>query len=92
MTFADCKYADLVAEGLAGQVRVHRERLGCSKRRLAKLVGIEPSYVTKIESGEKVPSVAVLVRIAFHLRIPPSRLFADAEQFAATFGEVGWIR
>lgn len=92
MTFAECKYADLVAEGLADQIRVRREFMNLSKRRLAKLVGIEPSYVTKIESGEKVPSVAVLVRIAFHLRLPASKLFEEAERQAATFGEVDWIR
>lgn len=85
-------YAALVARGLANEIRLAREALGLSKYRLAADAEIERSYVTHIEKGAKVPSVAVLLRIAFVLRVPAAELLRRAEQFAATFGDVGQIR
>lgn len=84
-----CSYAELVARGLANEIRLAREAVGRSKYRLAADVGIERSYVTHIEAARKVPSVAVLLRIAHALHVPASELLRRAERFAATFGDVG---
>lgn len=47
-----------------------RQRRGLSKRKLAALAGFDPSYLTRIESGAKVPSLATLEAIATALRVP----------------------
>lgn len=45
-------------------IHLHRERLGISQRRLAKQGGVSHSYVAHIESGRRMPSIKVLVRLA----------------------------
>jgi transcriptional regulator with XRE-family HTH domain len=41
-----------------------RTRADLSKRRLAIRIGVEPSYITHIEAGRRVPSVRTLDKIA----------------------------
>jgi transcriptional regulator with XRE-family HTH domain len=41
-----------------------RERAGLSKRRLAIMVGVEPSYITHIEAGRRLPSLPTLELLA----------------------------
>ncbi len=47
-----------------------RLRVGMSKRKLALLAELDPSYITHIESGKKVPSLSAVEAIAHALDIP----------------------
>lgn len=52
-----------VLDGVSA-VTIFRERAGMSKRALANIAGISPSYLTEIESGKKPGSVAALGKLA----------------------------
>src|SRR5215831_21185607 len=63
------------AVGLARRLREARERAGLSQRALA--LGIcTPAYVSRLEKGERIPSLQLLRRLA-------QRLGADAEELAS---------
>ena len=59
--------------------RVNRERVGLSKRALAKAIGVDPSYITHIEAGRKVPSLEVLVAVAQATGVKPHFVLRDCE-------------
>ena len=63
------------AAGLAGRLRAARERAGLSQRSLARGI-CTPAYVSRLEKGERIPSLQLLRRIA-------SRLGVDAEELAS---------
>ena len=44
--------------------RVLRERMGISQSKLADKVGVRPPMINFIESGTKIPSLALSLRIA----------------------------
>lgn len=48
---------------------VRRESLGFSKTDTADAVGISPSYLTRIEDGERMPSAEVLTKLAYSLEL-----------------------
>lgn len=70
--------------GFGAYVRKHREALrredpGFSVRRVAARIGVEPSYLSKVERGEVAPpSEATIVRLAEALREDPDVLLALA--------------
>ncbi len=45
-------------------IRRHREKAGWTKRKLAELVGVTQPYIVQIENDGKVPSDAVVQRLA----------------------------
>jgi transcriptional regulator with XRE-family HTH domain len=47
-----------------------RTKRGLSKRKLAARAGLVPSYITHLESGKKVPSLAAVEAISRALDIP----------------------
>lgn len=51
-------------------IEAARTRQGISKRRLAALVGVDPSYITHLEAGKKTPSLPVVEKIATALEVP----------------------
>lgn len=62
-------------------LRELRESRGISQLRLAKLVEVDHSYVSRLEHGLRAPSVALLHRIADALALSPEerqQLFASA--------------
>jgi transcriptional regulator with XRE-family HTH domain len=56
---------------LSSYITVHRKAMGLSLRQLAIRAGVHPSYVCRIESGERVkkPSAAKLQLIADVLNV-----------------------
>jgi transcriptional regulator with XRE-family HTH domain len=63
------------ASALAARLREARNRAGLSQRRLA--LGIcTPAYVSRLEKGERIPSLQLLRRLA-------ERLGADADELAS---------
>lgn len=53
-----------LAEKIGTEVKFRRERAGLSKQELSRRSGISRSYVAKIESGQRLPSIPILARIA----------------------------
>lgn len=53
--------------------------MGVSQEGLADLCGLDRTYVSGIERGERNPTVVVLERIAIVLGIPASDLLRDDE-------------
>ena len=55
------------------KITLYREQANMSKSELARLIGVSPSYITKLENGEKAnPSLEIKIKIANALEIPPS--------------------
>mgnify|MGYP000677859201 CR=1 FL=1 len=51
-------------------VRECRTRRGLTQKELAAGSGLDPSYVSLIESGRRIPSLDVLTRVAEYMAIP----------------------
>lgn len=63
--------------GLGAYIRKEREAVGMSASKLARGAGVDPSYITKLERGERDnPSPAVLQRLADALGINVYNLLA----------------
>lgn len=52
-----------MATNFAEFIKQQRERQGISRYRLARLAGLTITAITKYESGERSPSVAIAARI-----------------------------
>ena len=63
---------------LGQQIRDARVAAGLSLRALARQLEVAPSYMNDIENDRRVPSEAVLLRIASTLDLDPDRLLAAA--------------
>jgi len=66
----------LAAYGEAVQVR--RDELGLDRKQLADLTGISYSYLSAIESGERLPSGTYQLMLTNGLRLTPAELLARA--------------
>ena len=61
-------------------VREVRHQRGISQERLAHLAGLDRTYVSGIERGERNPSLANLLKLANTLEVRLSKLAARAER------------
>ena len=52
-------------------IKLARTVRGLSQKRLAREAGLDPSYISLLESGTRTPSAATIESIAEALRIPP---------------------
>ncbi len=60
---------DQILPGL-DQLRTLREGKGIAIEALARTVGISPSYLALIESGERLPDAAIRRSLAWELTVP----------------------
>ncbi len=67
-----------IAFGMA--VRTARTELGIAQESLAHLAGIERSHMGKIERGDHMPNLAIILRIAKALNCSASELIAATEK------------
>lgn len=53
------------------KLRTLRQRNGLTMRRLSEMLGVRDSYISQLESGDKIPNVAMLIKIAdvFHVAL-----------------------
>ena len=53
------------------KLRTLRQRHGFTMRRLADMLGVRDSYISQMEAGDKIPNVAMLIKIAdvFHVSL-----------------------
>lgn len=54
---------DLATE-LANLIRHERNRLGMSQRALGEALGFDPTYISHLEAGRKLPSLDALIGLA----------------------------
>ena len=66
-----------VVQLLGVNVRHHRKLKGMSQERLALDAGMERSYVSDLERGQRNPSVRALGRLASALGVEPSALLKN---------------
>lgn len=72
-----------------GQLLREKRRLaGLSQRRLAEVVGVDFSYVSKLENDRlPAPAAGTVVRLAEAVNIPVEDLLAAAGKFPGALGE-----
>ena len=61
-------------------VRAARVEQGVAQEELASLAGIERSHMGKIERGEHMPTLALILKIAAALRISSAELMVATER------------
>jgi transcriptional regulator with XRE-family HTH domain len=65
---------------LAGNIRREREAAGMSRAEMAKRTGLTSNFIEAIENGRRVPSVAVIGKIAAALDVKGWALFVDWQE------------
>jgi transcriptional regulator with XRE-family HTH domain len=68
-----------ISKAFGKVIRRQRERLGLSQEALANSAGIHRTYVSSIELGKVRVGLEVAKKVANALRIPLSKLIAEAE-------------
>jgi transcriptional regulator with XRE-family HTH domain len=76
---------------------VARTKAGMSKRQLAKMVGVDASFITHIETGRRKPSLDTMEKVAEVLGVPmpvlmllsaePNELAGISSEQAAVLGD-----
>ena len=61
-------------------LREARERADMSQEKLALAAGIDRSFLSLLERGQRQPSLTTLFRLAAILRVRPSQLIASVER------------
>ena len=59
-------------------IRFQRHRLGMTQEQLADAVGISNSHLSQVESGKKVPSLELLVKLTLALKMTVQQLINAA--------------
>ena len=62
---------------LGKRIRLVRKEKGHTGEELAELCHISPTYLRQIESGAKIPSLPLFVKLCNALNVSPAYLFAD---------------
>lgn len=57
-------------------LKKYRKRTRLSQGKLAKLLQVNQSYISEIESGKKLPSLQMLYKLGYQLNICPRQLLA----------------
>lgn len=65
--------ADLIGK----RIKAIRRRAGLTLNELAEATGLNKGYLSRIESGEKSPSIASLLKLSSSLKVPTSQLFGE---------------
>lgn len=67
-------------QGALGQaIAARREKLGYSRDKLARIIGVDTDYVAFVEDGKNDLELSEMIVIARALRMPLSTLLALAE-------------
>lgn len=56
-------------------IKEYRQQKGYSLRKLSKITGISPSYLSEIENGIKIPSIAIAYKLCMALKCDVWALF-----------------
>src|SRR3989304_4210921 len=67
----------MIKKQIGKRLRDLRQRKGLTQKGMAKMAGVDYTYIGKIERGEQLPSLNVLIRFAECLSLPLDRFFMD---------------
>jgi transcriptional regulator with XRE-family HTH domain len=67
----------MIKEMIGKRLRDLRQRKGLTQKALAKIAGVDFTYIGKIERGEQLPSLNVLIKFSECLSLPLDRFFMD---------------
>jgi transcriptional regulator with XRE-family HTH domain len=59
------------------KLQVLRERRRLSLQQLADLLGVSKSFIWKVEQGQKIPNIAMLIKITDLFEVASDRLIRD---------------
>lgn len=69
-----------ISAAFGAVVRARRKALGLSQESLAERATVHPTYVSRIEGGNKNPSLGVAARLAEALELSLWMLIREAEE------------
>ena len=78
--------AKKLATDLGKRICRHRKDRGMTQAAVAEAVGIEPDTVGRLERGLRLPSLAVLAKLAEAFEVAPVDLLADDDAWARARG------
>ena len=61
---------------LGANIKIYRNTCGFSQAKLAENVGTATNYIAAIEAGRRFPSIEILEKLAFALKIDAPELFS----------------
>lgn len=70
----------MTAEEIGKRIKRLREQKNLKKNTLANLAGVSPTYINKLENGERCPTVEYLDYICFGLGITLAEFFRDSNE------------
>ncbi len=70
----------MTAEEVGKRIKYLREQKNLKKNTLANLAGVSPTYIDKLENGERCPTVEYLDYICFGLGITLAEFFRDSDE------------
>ncbi len=70
----------MTAEEVGKRIKYLREKKGLKKNTLANLAGVSPTYIDKLENGERCPTVEYLGYICFGLGITLAEFFLETDE------------
>lgn len=76
---------------IAAQITKAREIAGYTKAELARRLGISASAMTRLESGKRLPSIRMLVTLAFSTGLAVGSFFVDDNDMAAARNKRGQL-
>ena len=70
-------YSKRIKSILSDRIRVFRNSKGWTQERLAEAIDVHSTYVSRIESGKKLPTLTTVCKIAEVFQIRPYELLID---------------
>lgn len=64
-------------ERFGGKLHILRQRQGLTVRQLGERLGVSGPYVVQMEQGQKIPNVAMVIKIADLFGITADQLIRD---------------
>lgn len=90
---AEKRKVPTVCKEIGHRIALLRQKAGRTQEKMAEDIGADASYVARIETGQRQPSIEILDRIANSLGVPLGHLFgAQGSGFKLTSGEKAWSR
>lgn len=68
-----------LAAKLGIKIQMLRKAAGLTQTQLAEIADVSASFIGYVERGQQVPSLKMVERIAYGLKLPPKALFDFAE-------------
>lgn len=67
-------------KNLPENLKLQRETLGISQKDLAAKLGVSPSVISAYETGERTPSVGVLLSLSYTLKVSVDHLLGKSDE------------